>query len=481
LISITNTENKSTAGRSKTSFNYGVELTTFEEMGLNEPLIRVLKSLNINTPTEVQEKAVPLLMSDKDLIVKSKTGSGKTLAFLIPMLNKAYAGKHHTTLVLAPTRELALQTSSVAQKLKPRDYGIATIYGGASMNIQIDALARNPRLIIGTPGRIIDLMKRNALHLDVVKTIVIDEADTMLDMGFIEDVEYILTSAPRTRQTILLSATMPEKIIGISRNFMTNPTLLKIGDEDEVTVRKIKHFYFVADGARKLEALLAYINTHNPKKVIVFLRTKHEADLIHNFLKSQNLDAVLMHGGLTQSKREHSLHGFRKGVRFLIATNVAARGIDVDDISDIINFDIPEDPLIYVHRVGRSARMGKEGKAFSLIGNRQRNMIEDIQYMAKIKMEPIRLETFQYKELVSKFLAENRGRRFRDSDNERPGGFRGHGSGRPTFHREGSSGGYRDRRGGGGGYGGGHRGNRYGGKRDNRENRDTSRRFRPFH
>ncbi|MGC8479885.1 MAG: DEAD/DEAH box helicase, partial [Candidatus Micrarchaeia archaeon] len=241
-------------------------MSGFEELSLNATFVEVLKRNGIISPTEVQQKAVPLLLSGKDVIVRSKTGSGKTLAFLIPTLNKAYSGHKGTTLVLAPTRELALQISTVAEKLKPKGFVIATVYGGASMNVQIDSLSRNPRLIIGTPGRIIDLMKRNALYLYEISTVVIDEADTMLDMGFIEDVEYILSETPKNRQALLFSATMPDKIIKISHNYMHQPTMLSIGEEEGLTVKKIKHLYFVADGSRKLEALLAYINEHNPKK-----------------------------------------------------------------------------------------------------------------------------------------------------------------------------------------------------------------------
>ncbi len=423
-------------------------LSGFEELSLNATFVDVLKRNGILSPTEVQQKAVPLLLSGKDVIVRSKTGSGKTLAFLIPTLNRAYSSHKGTTLVLAPTRELALQISTVAEKLKPRGFGIATVYGGASINVQIDALARNPRLIIGTPGRIIDLMKRDALYLYEISTVVIDEADTMLDMGFIEDVEYILSETPKEKQALLFSATMPDKIIKISRNYMNEPMMLKVGEDEGLTVKKIKHLYFVADGSRKLEALLAYINEHNPKKAVVFLKTKREANLIHHFLRKNNFDAMLLHGGLTQSKREHSLSNFRKGVRFLIATNVAARGIDVNDITDVINFDVPEDPYVYVHRVGRSARMGKEGKAFTIVNRQEKNIIEDIKYVAKVNISLINLDTYSYKDLVANFLKEERNRR---SFGDERGNRRFGGSNR-RFDRRGH-----DSR---GGHGGGHSGSR---------------------
>ncbi len=452
-------------------------MKTFEEMGLSHELVAALKRQNMTSPTEVQEQAVPLALSGRDVIVRSKTGSGKTLAFLIPILNKAYSGDRSTVLVLAPTRELALQIATVAEKIRPREYGVATVYGGASINVQIDMLSRRPRLVIGTPGRIIDLMKRGALRLNAMNAVIIDEADTMLDMGFIDDVEYILSEIPRERQTLLLSATMPEKVLKISKNYMRDPQLLTVGDEDEITVRQIKHFYFVADGARKLEALLSYIESQNPKKSIIFLRTQREADLIHAFLRKQGYDVMLMHGGLTQSKREHSLKNFRKGVRFLIATNVAARGIDVNDVTDIINFDVPDDPFIYVHRVGRSARMGKEGKAFSLVGFKQKSMIEEIKYVAKVDLHQLNLNTFKYKDVVAKFFAESREHRH----GSRFGGDRRFGRDRRDFHG-----------GQGGGRGGGHGGGRPF-RRDRGHDRQhghegqghgsgsgSTRRFRPF-
>ncbi len=417
------------------------KLSGFEELSLNATFVDVLKRNGMTSPTEVQQKAVPLLLSGKDVIVRSKTGSGKTLAFLIPTLNRAYSNHKGITLVLAPTRELALQISTVAEKLKPRGFGIATVYGGASMNVQIDALSRNPRLIIGTPGRIIDLIKREALYLYEISTVVIDEADTMLDMGFIEDVEYILSETPKEKQALLFSATMPDKIIKISHNYMNQPIMLKVGEDEGLTVKKIKHLYFVADGSRKLEALLAYINEQNPKKAIVFLKTKREANLIHHFLRKNNFDAMLLHGGLTQSKRENSLSNFRKGVRFLIATNVAARGIDVNDITDVINFDVPDDPYVYVHRVGRSARMGKDGNAFTIVNRQEKNIIEDIKYVAKININLINLDTYPYKDLVANFLIEEKSRSsFRD---ERGG--RRFGNNNRRFERRGhdSRGGYR--------------------------------------
>ncbi|MGC8479803.1 MAG: helicase-related protein, partial [Candidatus Micrarchaeia archaeon] len=237
--------------------------------------------------------------------------------------------------------------------------------------------------------------------------------------------------------------------------------------------------YFVADGSRKLEALLAYINEHNPKKAVVFLKTKREANLIHHFLRKNNYDAMLLHGGLTQSKREHSLNNFRKGVRFLIATNVAARGIDVNDITDVINFDVPDDPYVYIHRVGRSARMGKEGKAFTIVNRQERNIIEDIKYVAKINIDLINLDTYSYKNIVMEFLKNERTNResFGDERGSRRfgGGNRGHGGG---FRRSNRSGGSYNKEG-GGDERRPQRGN-FRKRRSDDSNQNYGRRFRPF-
>ncbi|MDE1865097.1 MAG: DEAD/DEAH box helicase [Candidatus Micrarchaeota archaeon] len=424
----------------------------FSEMNLKLELVEALNQIGFRDSTEVQEAAIPTVLQHKDVIVRSKTGSGKTGAFLVPILQMADKSRGPEALVVVPTRELAIQVHSVAEKLS-RKMGLHTVivYGGASINVQMDHLARGANIVIGTPGRILDLVDRNALRLGRVKFLVLDEADLMLDMGFIEDVSTIMSMTPKERQTMLFSATMPREIVDIARKHMRPDTVrITVGKEEEVTVNTITHNYFVANGRYKFHALLAYIDKFQPRKGIIFTSTQREADLIHRFLVTNGFDAIEMHGGLTQAKREYSLREFRQHARFLISTNLAARGLDIPDISDIINYDAPDEPKTYVHRVGRSARMGKDGRAFTIFGFEQRELLHATQRSANIKMNHLELDTKKFENVQ----IPERQRGFRG------GGFRGRG-GRPEGHR---GGGFHGARGGGSGFRGARdRGNRHGG------------------
>lgn len=277
----------------------------FSELNLKPELLEALKKMDFHNMTEVQEMSIPLLLEHKDLVVRSKTGSGKTGAFLVPIFQKIEKKGYPQAIVLLPTRELAVQVSAVAQKLSHRGGPRSTVvYGGASINVQMDHLRQGADLVIGTPGRVIDLMDRGALRLDRVSYVVLDEADLMLDMGFIEDVELIISMAPRERQTILLSATMPREITDIARKHMKpNAVKLTVGEEEDLTVDTIQHGYYIAAGRAKFAALLAYIHKVNPKKCIIFTSTQHESEYVHKFLVANEYDAIVMHGGLTQSMR----------------------------------------------------------------------------------------------------------------------------------------------------------------------------------
>ncbi len=374
---------------------------SFEELGVSKGIADALRRINVVEPTDVQRESIPIILTGRDAVVRAKTGTGKTIAFLAPSIQ--LTSKHHEykqphILILAPTRELAVQISGVASKITDRRR-VVTVYGGASINMQIDTLRRGADIVIGTPGRIIDLIERGALKLGTIEHLIIDEADIMLDMGFIEDMEYIMDRTPGEKQTVMLSATMPKDILEISKKKMRNHQIISVGDSDEITVKSIKHLYSIARGMQKFHMLLAYIDEYKPNKAIIFLQTKREADILHSFLLEQNHDAILLHGGLTQAKRSRSLSSFRQGGRFLIATNVASRGLDISDITDIINFDIPDSPYVYVHRVGRTARMGKNGRAFSIISNEQIGIVKDIEFEARIKMEKIFLDTKKYENI----------------------------------------------------------------------------------
>ena len=376
-------------------------MTEFREMSLKPELVESLKRMWFVTATEVQEKSIPELLKDRNLLVRAKTGTGKTAAFLIPIMQRISRSGDPEALVVVPTRELALQVSSFAQRLgNPLRIRSTTIYGGASINVQIQALQARPSIVVGTPGRLLDLYERGALDLSRVRFLVLDEADLMLDMGFIGDVEKIISKTPYEKQTMLFSATLPSEITRMAEGYSNgNIARISIGEEEDLTVTTIKHLYAMVPNRLRFSALLAYIKEYSPTKAIIFARTKFEANAVHRVLVSQGHDAILMHGGLTQAARERSLGRFRKGAKFLVATNVAARGLDIADISDIINFGIPKEPNSYVHRVGRSARMGKEGRAVTIASSEQQSEITAIEDYANITMHKIQLNLEPFRNL----------------------------------------------------------------------------------
>lgn len=381
------------------SFNVKYIMSEFESMNLKPELLSALKKVNFSEPTDVQKEAIPVVLSGKDVVVRAKTGTGKTGAFLIPITQLVQRNENNAVLIITPTRELALQVANMAEGIAGEaGLGIATVYGGASMNVQIRSLRSGVNIVVGTPGRLIDLMKQGELKTDRFRILVLDEADTMFDMGFIDDITYIMSRLPKNKQMLLFSATMPKPIVHIAQGYMRDPVYLSVGKEEEVTVSTITHYYVISGGREKFSILLAYISEYKPTKAIIFTETQRAADTLYELLKKNNFDATLMHGGLSQARREYSLSDFRKGTQFLIATNVAARGLDITDVSDIINFDTSEDPAVYVHRVGRSARMGTEGRAFSIFSPRDRYMVGEIEHSANIKMNKLELNLEPYKD-----------------------------------------------------------------------------------
>lgn len=364
----------------------------FEDLNLKNELLNSLKEMNFVNPTEVQERSIPLILEGNDVVVRSKTGTGKTGAFLIPILNRIESGDIQSSLVVVPTRELALQVFNVAKKMSAgMDIKTTVVYGGASIETQIKSLRKGSNIIIGTPGRIIDLINRKNLDFRKLRYLVLDEADIMLDMGFIEDIEYIISATPRKKQSMLFSATIPERIAHLAKKYMYKPKHLSVGQNEELTVNTISHSYAIPLGSSKIGTLLAYIKEYSPNKSIIFTETKRGADILYNFLNKQGYDVTVMHGDLTQAQREKSLLRFRNYTQFLIATNVAARGLDIPGISDIINFDAPTDPYVYVHRVGRTARMGVDGRAFTIVDKNEWDLVEMIENSANIRMSRLLL------------------------------------------------------------------------------------------
>ncbi|MDE1855425.1 MAG: DEAD/DEAH box helicase [Candidatus Micrarchaeota archaeon] len=369
-------------------------------MNLKPELAESLRKIGFVTATEVQEKAIPELMNGRNLVVRAKTGTGKTAAFLVPIMQRMGRTREMEAVVLAPTRELAQQIAKVSKEVGgPLGISTVVVYGGASINAQMNALRFGANILVGTPGRILDLMSRGALKTDRVKYLVLDEADIMLDMGFIADVEKIIERMPHDRQMMLFSATVPREVVRIAERYSKDSGRITAGPEEEPVVNTIRHEYAMVPRRLKFAGLLAYIKDHAPRKAIIFARTKFEANAISRVLGSQGYNAILMHGGLTQSARERSLGSFRNGAQFLIATNIASRGLDIADVTDIINFDAPDDPKVYIHRVGRSARMGKEGKSMTIADPEQRVLLQDIEHVANIRMSRIELNTLPFETL----------------------------------------------------------------------------------
>ncbi|MCL4420446.1 MAG: DEAD/DEAH box helicase [Candidatus Thermoplasmatota archaeon] len=391
----------------------------FGKYEINKELLDSLNKMGFLEPTEVQEKAIPIILQGKDIVVRSKTGSGKTGAFLVPIIGKSNRENYVTSLIIAPTRELALQTYDVAQKMGTTS-GIrpVVVYGGVSIDNQIKKIRNRSNMVIGTPGRIIDLMKRKVLSLEHVKFLVLDEADTMLDLGFIEDIEYIISQTSLTRQNMLFSATIPDKILALADTFMRSPTYVQIGNDAEVTVSTISNNFTVCENGNKVSTLLAYLSEYNPRKAIIFTEQKRSAATLSDILKQYNHVATVMHGDLTQAQREKALSRFRNGAKLLIATNVAARGLDISDISDIINFDAPSEPNMYVHRVGRSARMGKDGNALTIVEQNELEIIENIENSLDIRMNPIKVDENSFSE--AKNIVRPRYNNFRRPSSHRP-------------------------------------------------------------
>jgi ATP-dependent RNA helicase DeaD len=343
-------------------------------------------------PLPIQEHAIAPLLAGRDVIGQAKTGTGKTAAFGLPMLQKLDPGARHVQgLVLAPTRELAVQITHELGRLG-RYTGLraVTIYGGQSIEIQLRALAQGAHIVVGTPGRVIDMMERGALRLERVRFAVLDEADTMLDMGFIEDVERILRATPPTRQLSLFSATMPQEIIRLASRFMRHPESILI-DSDEPSVGSLEQFFTFAEDRDKLARLVEILKSRRPRSTIVFCRTKERARLLSDELQQRFRHVVALHGDLRQHQRDVAMAHFRGGhADILVATDVAARGLDIPQVSCVINYDVPQHPLMYFHRVGRTARVGNPGLAIMLVAGFEYGDFQQIQTHTKVPIKPLR-------------------------------------------------------------------------------------------
>ena len=363
----------------------------FSELSLSAEVLRAIEEIGYVTPSEIQEKSIPLLLEGKDVIGRSNTGTGKTAAFAIPAIERISRDEKRgvEVLILCPTRELAMQACEEIKKfsrfmpwIKP-----AAVYGGANMEKQIFELKRGANIVVGTPGRVMDHMDRRTLKLENLREIILDEADEMLNMGFREDIETILKSVPEERQTVLFSATMPPAILAITKTFQTDPTIIKVENQAK-TVDSIAQYYYEVPMGRKLDALQLLLLMYEPKLSMVFCNTKRMVDELTEALCAKGFKAAGIHGDMKQAQRTQVMNSFKSGrTAILIATDVAARGIDVDDIDAVFNYDLPQDNEYYVHRIGRTGRAGKSGTAYTLIsGRKQVYELKDIMRFTKAEI-----------------------------------------------------------------------------------------------
>ena len=343
--------------------------SSFKDLGLSEPILKALEEMDFHEPTEIQLKAIPHALEGKDVIVSSKTGSGKTAVFGVSVLqltNPSDAGPQ--CLILVPTRELAVQVDNDLKKMaKYLDHTTTVVYGQHSMNIEVNALEKNVTIVTGTPGRVIDHIEHGTLRTENIKFLVLDEVDRMMDMGFIGQVREIVRSLPKERVTLLFSATIPEEVERLCRQYMNNPVSIEIKSETR-TVETIEQIYYRVKRDEKRTQLERILLAERPETCMIFCNTKLAVDQIQKFLTKKGYASKALHGDIPQSKRMKNIQQFKKGTyHILVATDVAARGIHVEDLSLVINYDVPQDKDSYIHRVGRTGRAGNEGKAISLV------------------------------------------------------------------------------------------------------------------
>ena len=366
-----------------------METVRFEEMGLSEEIQKAVRYMGFEEASPIQAKAIPAMISGIDLIGQAQTGTGKTAAFGIPILEKVDPKlKKLQAIVLCPTRELAIQVADEIRNLSRYMHGIKVlpIYGGQDIAKQIRSLKSGTQIVIGTPGRVMDHMRRKTMKLDFVHTVVLDEADEMLNMGFREDIEFVLSGVPEERQTVLFSATMPKPIMEITKKFQNNAKVIKV-TKKELTVPNIEQYYYDVKPKKKEEVLSRLLDIYSPRLSVVFCNTKKQVDLLVNALLGRGYFAAGLHGDMKQEQRDRVMQGFRTGkTEILVATDVAARGIDVDEVEAVFNYDLPQDDEYYVHRIGRTGRAGREGRAFSFVSGKEVYKLKEIQRYCKTKI-----------------------------------------------------------------------------------------------
>ncbi len=358
-----------------------VTAAPFRALGLSDAVMRAVVEAGFETPTPIQEQSIPILLKRGDLIGQAQTGTGKTAAFALPMAELLDSSKQHTqAIILLPTRELCIQVAQEMHNLsKYSRLKIVPVYGGQPIDRQFRSLMHGPQIVVGTPGRVLDHLRRGTLNLSQISMVVLDEADEMLNMGFLEDVEEILKSAPADRQTALFSATMPPRIAALARTYLKNAQRVTIESKHR-TVDQITQKYYEVIPSQKVEALARILDMESPGSAILFCRTRREVDDLGEALQSRGFEAETLHGEMNQASRDRVMNRFRTGqVDLLIATDVAARGLDIDQITHVINYDIPWDVESYIHRIGRTGRAGRAGDAITLVSPRERFQLKQIE------------------------------------------------------------------------------------------------------
>jgi ATP-dependent RNA helicase DeaD len=366
----------------------------FEDLPLSLEILRGIKELEFEELFPIQAQAILPLLQGRDVIGQAQTGTGKTAAFGVPMLERLHRNdKHVQGLVLVPTRELAIQVAGHFNHFsKYTPLKALPVYGGETIQKQIFALQQGPQVVVGTPGRIIDHLKRGTLRLNMVKIVVLDEADRMLDMGFRDDIDYILARVPPKRQLSLFSATIDSNVMGIAHQYMDNPEKILVS-KDEIALSQINQLYTVVNPRDKFDVLCRLIEKENIKRAIVFCRTRAGAARLADKLRYYGFDAEAIHADLSQAQREAIINAFRNhGIRLLVATDVAARGLDIEDITHILNYDVPFEALMYFHRIGRTARVGKTGTAITLVAYGELSELERIKTLTRTRIERMEME-----------------------------------------------------------------------------------------
>ena len=363
----------------------------FTELKIQSELLSAIEKMGFEEMTPVQEQTIPLALKGDDLIGQAQTGTGKTAAFGIPMLEQIDINNPDVqALVIAPTRELAIQTQEeIFQLGRDKQVKVQSVYGGADIRPQIKRLSKNPQVIVGTPGRLLDHLKRRTIIIDNLKVLVLDEADEMLNMGFIDDIQKIISKTPDDRQTLLFSATMPKPIQNIANRFMKNPETIRI-KATTLSAKNVEQYYTRVKDADKFDALTRFIDVQTPELAIVFARTKRRVDEVSRALTQRGYNAKEIHGDIAQHQRMSTLRLFKEGkIEILVATDVAARGLDVPDLTHVYNYDLPQDPESYVHRIGRTGRAGAKGTSMTFVTPNEMKHLKSIERLTKQAIKPM--------------------------------------------------------------------------------------------